>query len=304
MLVAIMANLKAGSHKTNMIHKFCRYLHHDGFKTKIFIPKTASHSQKIAREIARSGHYKYIVAAGGDGSIATVATGILGTNTPLCVLPMGTANVFAHEMGITGSLKDIAHLIKKACVKTIWPAIAHFPRQDSSTDQQLILQMIGVGPDAYSVYNVNTKLKKWIGRYAYFVSGLTTLRHYPFHQEITLDYNGQTHRQTAVIISKGRYYAGHYQLTPTSQQTHKQFNVIPLQEKKARDWLWQLAQMGLKKTNVKCEHSNEVLVSSSKKLPVQCDGDFCGYTPFSVRIAPQPFYVVVPSEQSVSGSHI
>ena len=56
-----------------------------------------------AREAAESGSYDAIVAAGGDGTIRHVAAALIGTDTPLGIIPVGTGNVLAHEIGLAAT---------------------------------------------------------------------------------------------------------------------------------------------------------------------------------------------------------
>ena len=55
---------------------------------------------RAAADAALSARFDAVVAAGGDGTVHDVATGLLGTPVPLGIIPMGTANVFAREIGL------------------------------------------------------------------------------------------------------------------------------------------------------------------------------------------------------------
>src|SRR6267378_1390505 len=72
------------------------------------------HATEICREAAHEG-YDVVVAFGGDGTVNEVANGLLGSSTPLCCLPGGSANVFAKILGIPGDLVDATeHLLAMA----------------------------------------------------------------------------------------------------------------------------------------------------------------------------------------------
>jgi len=76
--------------------------------------KARDHATELTREAAGEG-YDVVVAFGGDGTVNEAANGLLGSNTPLCALPGGSANVFARILGIPGELVDATeHLLAMA----------------------------------------------------------------------------------------------------------------------------------------------------------------------------------------------
>ncbi|HEX3433754.1 MAG TPA: diacylglycerol kinase family protein [Solirubrobacteraceae bacterium] len=76
--------------------------------------KARGHATELGRQAAREG-YDVVVAFGGDGTVNEAANGLLGSETPLCALPGGSANVFAKMLGIPGELVDATeHLLSMA----------------------------------------------------------------------------------------------------------------------------------------------------------------------------------------------
>jgi diacylglycerol kinase family enzyme len=128
------------------------------------------HATELSREAAEEG-YDVIVALGGDGTVNEAANGLLGSSTPLCPLPGGSANVFAKMLGIPGELIDATeHLIAKA---DDWR-----PRRVDLgvVNERCFTFNSGVGFDASVVARVDARpeLKARFGPYFFTWKALTT----------------------------------------------------------------------------------------------------------------------------------
>lgn len=84
------------------------------FEVDAIDTRARGHATELCRELARGG-YDVVVAFGGDGTVNEAANGLRGSDTPLCALPGGSANVFARMLGIPGELVDATeHLLAMA----------------------------------------------------------------------------------------------------------------------------------------------------------------------------------------------
>jgi hypothetical protein len=92
-----------------------------------------------------------VVAAGGDGTVNEVANGLLGSDLPLAVMPTGTINVLARELGLGRSVQQVAHAILEGRVGLVWPGLAN---------GRAFLLMAGIGFDAAVVAAVSPPLKR------------------------------------------------------------------------------------------------------------------------------------------------
>ncbi|MDB5369715.1 MAG: diacylglycerol kinase, partial [Roseomonas sp.] len=124
--------------------------------------------------------------AGGDGTIAEVASGLMSmgspgtggpsTGTVLGILPLGTANVLALELGLKRRPEDAAAVLRAGRGALLWPGIARF----GDSDARLFVQMLGAGSDAGVVRRLDPRLKRPLGRGAYVWQTLRELPRYPF----------------------------------------------------------------------------------------------------------------------------
>lgn len=139
---------------------------------------------RFAREGAAAGTH-LVVGYGGDGTMMEIAEGLRGTNVPFGILPGGTANVMAVELGIPGDLTGALDLIFKN---------PHHLREVDmgSIDQQPFLLRAGIGYEAEVSATAERAAKKARGRLAYFENALNRLRKLrPVRYVITVD--GETH---------------------------------------------------------------------------------------------------------------
>jgi diacylglycerol kinase family enzyme len=136
------------------------------------------HATELSREAAREG-YDVVVAFGGDGTVNEAANGLAGSDTPLCCLPGGRANVYCRMLGIPTDVVDATeHLLLMA---DDW----HPTRVDAgSVNGRLFLFSGGVGLDASVVERVDAhpRLKAKYGEWYYTVTGVSTFtRRYLLH---------------------------------------------------------------------------------------------------------------------------
>jgi len=246
-------------------------------------------AERLAREGAARGA-ALVIAAGGDGTIAEVASGIAGSDASLGVLPLGTANVLAWEMGLAMRPEDAAGRLARGRMVELRPGLARF----ADGRARLFVQMLGAGFDAAVVRDLDTAVKRRIGKAAYVLETLRQLRRYDF-APITVSMDGEVHVATSAIITKGRLYAGRYSLAPEARQGEPGFHVALFT---ARGWLSTAAlgaalPMNLlpRMPGVRLLRASQVELSGAG-VPVQADGDAAGTLGMTVADMPGPLRFV------------
>ena len=152
-----------------------------------------------------------IVAAGGDGTINEVVNGMAarGTGGPdLALLPLGTANVLAAEIGFRDlSARRIANTIAEGASRDLYLGRA---------DSRYFALMCGVGFDAHVVARVTPHLKRRLGKLAYVLASLVELwRYRPRRYAVTLD--GRRHDAASAIVANAHFYGGRYVVAPRAR---------------------------------------------------------------------------------------
>jgi diacylglycerol kinase family enzyme len=162
--------------------------------------ESRGHATELCREAAHEG-YDVVVAFGGDGTVNEAANGLLGSDTPLCALPGGSANVFARILGIPGELVDATeHLLAMA---DDW----RVRRVDLGVvNDRCFTFNSGVGLDASVVEKVDAKpkLKARYGPYFFTWKALAVAQRYVVRPpRMLIDTGEQTLQGVTAIIQNG-----------------------------------------------------------------------------------------------------
>ncbi len=227
-----------------------------------------------------------VVGVGGDGTLNEIIGGLLARREsppPLGVIPLGTANVIARELGIP--LNDDAAIAR--IIATAQPTHIHV----GSANGQAFVQMAGCGFDARVVAHVSLRLKRHVGRLAYVWQTLAeAARNTPSRYAVRID--GRDHDAASVVIANGRFYGGPFVAVPNARLTAPTLFVCLLGGARRRDVLrygWGLVSGRLSQFHdVRIVEGRHVEVES--KLPadahgvVQADGDIATALPLRVSL--------------------
>jgi diacylglycerol kinase (ATP) len=285
----IIFNPVAGRRRAQLLWRVLDVLVANGVRLDLAETRRAGHAQDLAREAAQRGE-PMIVAAGGDGTIAEVANGLIGTTTQLGVIPLGTANVLAHELGLPFSPRAVAAALAFGRTRQLWPGQAV-----TGDTTRLFVQMIGVGFDASVVHHVPFRLKKALGKGAYVMQSVREMARYPF-PTIRLRVDEQETEAASVIISKGRLYGGTFRLAQDSDPSEPGFSVVLFDRSGPAAAALYGAALPLQllghAPGVRHMRASRIDFLGNAKIPAQTDGDPAGCAPHWVGDAAGPIQVV------------
>ncbi|MCH4143506.1 diacylglycerol/lipid kinase family protein [Acetobacter peroxydans] len=290
--IFIIFNPTSGSCNVKKIQTYMAALKARGIDAEIHETQYSGHATEIAKGISHQTPNACIVAAGGDGTIAEVVDGIVADAVDLAIYPIGTANVFALELGIPFDERRNIDTLLHGHIKHVYPG--EIIKQGRS---EKFVQMAGIGLDSNIVLKVSKHFKYYCGKMAYVFQTLSSLLFYDY-RTIKLDIDGQIHEAVSVVISKGRLYAGRYALCAQSMQEEKKFSVVLIKKKTILAFLFiALKSMGL--AGEKSRYFDDIPAQNIKiiaphNMPIQCDGDIKAYTPVSIRASATSIKVKVP----------
>jgi diacylglycerol kinase (ATP) len=241
-----------------------------------------------ATELATLAGACLIVAAGGDGTVNEVING-LHADATLGILPLGTANVLARELGIP--LK-----VEKACQRIVDGETIRMDlgvAKDREGVERKFSCMAGIGFDANVIQEVPSRMKRDLGAMAFALTAFKVLavKDLPW---IRIQ-NGGDHVSQFAIIANGSHYGGDYKTSDTASLTNGELDIIMVEKvsKLLRPDIFGriLAKKPLSKDATRFS-ATELEATSEEKVPVQLDGEIWGRLPMSFRVEPSSLKVI------------
>lgn len=243
-----------------------------------------------------------MIAAGGDGTINEVANGMLHSQVPLAILPGGTANVLAREMGMPLRLERAAAQMAQFRPTPTAAGRLHVPE----SLPRVFLCMTGAGLDAQIVYHLNLGLKAAVGKLAYYASGFRQVFRSLCEFEVLVD--GRPFQASFALISRVRNYGGDLEIARGASLLRDDFEIVLFRGKQSVGYLRYLAAvlMGraerargctvLRGGSVLCRGAAGVGGAGAENIYVQVDGELAGRLPISAEVVPGALTLLMPPE--------
>jgi diacylglycerol kinase (ATP) len=238
-----------------------------------------------------------ILVAGGDGTINEVVNGMIGGQVPLGILPAGTANVLAAELGLAGNWIEVARDVGQWVPRRISAG-----RLTASPEghRRYFLMLAGVGLDAHIVRNVDPKLKKFQGKLSYWLAALGEFTRTLDEFEVLAE--GARFRASFALASRVRNYGATLELTPQAGLLRDDFGLVLFEGSNTFRYLEYLAgalSNRLDRTNgvsLLQVRSAEFLPLGDTTVFVQVDGESAGCLPARIDLIPDALTVLCPPE--------
>jgi YegS/Rv2252/BmrU family lipid kinase len=207
----LILNPTAGRYRRGLLNAVVRRVRAAGWRVDVVETRAPGDARRLA-EACDAACHAVITVAGGDGTINEVINALArrGRSAPaLGIVPLGTANVLAHELGVGFSAASIAATMMGGHEVLVHPGEA----TNGSSDARCFSLMAGAGFDAKVVAGVSARFKRRWGRLAYvWRSLIETARYRPVRYAVEVD--GVRHEASSVIVTRSRHYAGPYVLAP------------------------------------------------------------------------------------------
>jgi YegS/Rv2252/BmrU family lipid kinase len=288
----VILNPAAGSYSARKVHEaLARHLKVvDG---SFDVHEATAHEDltELARAAAEEG-WPIVVAGGGDGTVSAVANGLVGTSTVLGILPLGTGNVLAQELGIPEDLDGACTLLSGPHSVARIDAIEARGRN--------YFTRVGIGIDALAIRDTRRDVKRRFGVLAYSWSALTRLIGFQPSQ-FSLSVDGRTIQSRAsevALANCGTMGKKPLRWGPGIRPDDGRINVCIIRARNVMDYLvlaWQIT-LGRPRSNGHITYlvaERSVTVEADTPLIVQADGETIGETPIDVKVVPGSTPVIV-----------
>lgn len=250
-------------------------------------------TQLAARAVAEG--YHVVVAAGGDGTVNEVVNGLAQSAAALAILPLGTVNVFARELGIPTNLDAAWQVARNGFVRTVDLAVA-----EAGGTCRYFAQLAGVGFDARAVRTASWELKKRVGPVSYVWAGLKVLREPPINVDVSVNGNANAARGAAIFVGNGRFYGGPFKLFPQARLDDGLLDVCVFERCGYLDVLRYgqgiLRGVHTRLPDVRYFQAKEFVCHAAAAVPFELDGEDAGDAPVKFTVVPRALRVIVPKQ--------
>jgi YegS/Rv2252/BmrU family lipid kinase len=168
--VALIYNPASGQYSARRkaaVQQVLDVLHAAGVEADAFDTDTPGSATIHAEQAVRAG-YDAILACGGDGTVHEVLQSLVGTDVALGVIPLGTANALASNLGLTGAPAKAARALLAAAPTRVPVGRIHF-QNGRGPDSRYFLVAAGIGADALLMSRLDPRLKRRLGYVLYLI---------------------------------------------------------------------------------------------------------------------------------------
>lgn len=251
----------------------------------VSLSSAPGHARDLARHAVAEGFAK-VVAAGGDGTINEVVNGIAGSDVSLGILPIGTMNVFAAELGLPlSNLRKCWDIIEAGHTRSV-----DLPR----ANRHYFVQLAGVGLDAQVVQETSWNFRKNFGPLSYVISAAQIAARKP--PKLIVEADGRETEGSFVLIGNGRFYGGPFTIFKEAQIDDGKLDVLIFKNLGYLDIVRYLNGVifgtHMQLPDVEYFQTAKAIIRSEQKVPVEVDGEVIDNLPVTFRVSPRKLNVI------------
>ncbi|KPK46860.1 MAG: hypothetical protein AMJ77_04935 [Dehalococcoidia bacterium SM23_28_2] len=240
-----------------------------------------------------------VVVCGGDGTVSEAVNGLAGSQTALAVIPAGTANVWAKEVGIPR--QPIAALEVAVHGQAMRMDLGRASEPSGNRERYFFL-MAGLGLDGQIAASLPLNVKRYLGASTYAIIAVAqSLRYRGQRVKLVIDDERMETSLLMIVVGNTRNYGGVTQVTSRAYVDDGLLDVCIFQGRHILDIILHTlrvaAQAHLGASPVLYRRARRLEVHSETPLPVQFDGDFYPGYPTIFEVVPSALRVMVPQKR-------
>jgi YegS/Rv2252/BmrU family lipid kinase len=298
-------NPHSGRHRGGLaarVEQAAAVLREAGVEAAVVATLSAAEAGQQARDAVAQG-FDTIFACGGDGTIQDVAQGLIGSEAALAVIPLGTANVLAHDLGIPGDAIAAARAALRAIPLRVSAGRIKCRNSGGIIVTRYFLSVSGVGQDGYLFHELGPSEKRTFGIAAYFLKALQVwLAHRP-HWFSVSGVSASPQQVTQLLAVRLHNFGNLLRdLAPGASLLQPDFRVVLFKTSSRWSYLSFVLRgiFGAKWAvpGVELYNANHIQLTSDNNNPVyiEADGELLGQLPAEISVVSDALTLLVPPE--------
>jgi diacylglycerol kinase (ATP) len=311
---ALLYNPESGGSKQRQreLESALTVLRNGGVEANLVPTESSHHAVEETRRAVDSG-CDTIFACGGDGTIHNILQVLANSSTAMAILPMGTANALAHDLGVPLRVVAAAKASLQAAPRRIALGHVNYADLQGNPATRYFVVAAGVGVDAHLFYKLHTGTKQRMGMAAYYAKAWHLWFNYPmtrFGAEHTPTGSDAPHRAevTELMAIRIRNFGGVLQeLAPGASLARDDMRLVSCRTASRLAYLayvtrgllrlpWTIPGIDLAhSTRVSCQYqSSSTNPHQQRKIYVEADGELLGTLPAEITVVPNALTLLAP----------
>lgn len=310
---ALLYNPDSGGSKQRKrdLERALAILQNGGVEAELLPTDSREHADEQARQAIASG-CDTIFACGGDGTIHNAVQILAGTPVALAVLPMGTANALAHDLGVPLNIPKAAEAALYGRTRRVALGRLSCQNLHNQLDTRYFVITAGVGVDAHLFYKLHSGTKQRLGMSAYYVKAWHMWFSYPMTRFLvnyveTGAQDEKTANVTELLAVRIRHFGGVIrELAPGASLDRNDMRLIFCHTSRRIDYLayvtrsllgaaWKIRGIELAScTRATCDYVANPASGPQQNVYVEADGELVGKLPAEVSVVPDALTILAP----------
>lgn len=292
----IIFNPAARGEKAQLFRRFLEDIGDQAAFKPTWAPGVATDLAKAAVEEG----FENIIAAGGDGTLNEVLNGIGKAKdgfkkARLGILPLGTINVFAKELGLPEKVDQAWEVVRRGNHRDVDLPYANF-KSDGEQQRRYFAQLAGAGLDAEAIALVDWESKRRFRNLAYVFAGVRALFRKQHRIQVTA--GDRTETGELILIGNGRYYGGRLPVFADARLDDGRIDVCVFPNVGFHTCLrfgfWLFVERYWTSTPLPCFQAEKISLTSSTDARFEVEGDLAGPLPLEIGVQPRGLRVICP----------
>lgn len=307
---ALIYNPASGQHsgqREAQIQSALAVLREAGVNAEAFTTSGVGSGTQLAQHAIGAG-FDTIIACGGDGTVHEVLQSIVGSDVALGVVPLGTANALAADLGLIGSPAKAVSILLKANPTRVSVGRIHYRDHDGRSEHRYFTVAAGVGADALLMSRLDARLKRRLGYVLYMIEAARIMftHSFPLFEAVVPGNGNSSARVLAIsqlLAVRVRSFGGALQnLAPGASLRNGALTMLAFKtQSRLRYVLFMAAVLARRQTftsevelvetpSIECRPLN----GSREELFVEADGEVLGVLPVKLEVVPHSLTLLVP----------